>query len=171
PPRRPSDLPFLHQPLRRLFHLAAAQAIDNAALALPRLKEGAQLPPCIVLPRDCVGDVRPVETRRENARLIKLQAMDQIAPRLRVRRRRQRKARNAGKLFLERCKLQIFRPKVMSPLADAMRLVNRDERQRNAREKLREAVARQPLRRDIEKIKTARREIIAHPPRLLRRKG
>ena len=57
-----------------------------------------------------------------------------------------------------RGELAILRAEVVAPLADAMRLVDGEQRDLDVREHLQEARRRQPLGRDIEQVELAVRE-------------
>ncbi len=63
--------------------------------------------------------------------LLQAKPFDDVVARLRIGRRRQRDARHAGIVFRKPAELAILRPEIMSPLGDAMRLV--DGKQRDLR--------------------------------------
>jgi len=157
------------EPLGGLLDLPAAQAIDDAALPRPLREEALQLALRIVLLDDGVADVRTVEARREDARIVELQPVDEIVARLRIGRRRQRHARHAGEAFPQHGELEIFRPEVVAPLADAMGLVDGEEADPDACEQSEKSVADKTLGRHIEEIEIALRQRDADVPGFLRR--
>ena len=115
-----------------------------------------------------VADVRPVEARGKDAGVVELQAVDEVVPRLRIGRRRQRHARHAREALLQQRELQIFGPEVMAPLANAMGFVDGKQPDPDARQKPHEPVADQTFRRHIEKVYLARHQRIANVARLIR---
>ena len=64
-----------------------------------------------------------------------------------------------GKRLPQDPELAILRPEVMPPLADAVRLIDREERRTGAPEPLRESRQRQPLGRDVEQVHPRHREV------------
>ena len=67
----------------------------------------------------------------------------------------QREARHLRKSLEQRQQQPVIGPEIMAPFADAMRLVDRDQRQRDARDQAAEALARRTLRRDVEEVEIA----------------
>ncbi len=118
------------QHLRRLLHRPARETVDDPALAAMLVAdETQQLAARIVLAGDGVADVRAVEALHELARVLQLQARDDLAPRGGVGRGRERDARYAGVTFSEHRELQVFGAEVVPPLRDAMRLVDGEQRE------------------------------------------
>ena len=115
------------KPARRFLDGGAAQAVDDAALALMAAQEGEKLPPWLDLGRDRVGQVRPVETRDEQARPVEPEAARDVIARLRIGRGGECDAGHARKSLADRCELEIFGPEIMAPLADAVGFVDREE--------------------------------------------
>ena len=74
----------------------------------------------------------------------------------RVGRRRQRQARHAGEARAQHAETAIFGPEMMAPLADAMGLIDREQRDRHLVEPLQRAFERQALGRDVEQLRAAR---------------
>jgi hypothetical protein len=89
--------------------------------------EGEELAARVLLQRNRVADVRPVEALQEQQRAFQLQAAADVLAGLGIGRRRQRQARHAGKAGGQLVELHIFRAEVMAPLADAMGLVDGEE--------------------------------------------
>ena len=85
---------------------------------------------------------------------------DDLLARALVGRRRQRDARHVRKPLGENLELAVFGPEVVTPLRDAVRLVDREQRQcRCVRKAPSVRSCTQALGRDIEKIEAARREL------------
>ena len=57
-----------------------------------------------------------------------------------------------GNCSARHARLAVFRAELVAPLRDAMRLVDREQRELQARQPLQRAVRQQPLRRDVEQI-------------------
>ena len=110
----------------------------------------------IALVDDLVADVRPVEARDELRRTAKLQPLDDLFARQLVGGRGQRDARHVGKALGDDRQRDIFGAEVMAPLRDAMRLVDREQRDLGSRQQRQAARRHQPLRRHIEQVEIAR---------------
>ena len=109
-------------------------------------------PRSLVFMRHAIADVRPVEAGDEDAALLELQPFPDVAPRRRIGGGGQRDARHGGKALMQHGELQIFRPEVVAPLRDAVRLVDGEQRQLAAVEQGEERVGQQPLRRHIDEV-------------------
>ena len=140
------------QPRRRLLHLAAREAVDDAALVLAPGQEIEQLLLPLLPLHDGVGDVRPVEARRENLRIVQAKPFDDVFARGRVRRRCQRDARHAGKVGRDRRQFAILRAEVVAPLADAMRLVDREQADVRILQHVLEARRHKPFGGNVEQL-------------------
>src|SRR2546425_5141640 len=77
--------------------------------------------------------------------------------------------REPGEPLAQHAELPVLRPEVVAPLADAVRLVHREERRIGARQLLGEAVHDQALRRDVEQVVAAGAEAAEHLRALRRR--
>ena len=141
-----------NQPLRGVLHFFSRQAIDNPGRALVRDEELLELATCVVLLRDAIADVRPVETRNELARRFQGQPLDHLTPRRRIRGRGQRDAWNLGKALVQDRELAILRTEIVAPLRHTVCLVDCEQRDRHARQQVEAAFGQQPLRRDIEQF-------------------
>ncbi len=95
-------------------------------------------------------------------RRVEVEARDDLVARRRSRRRGERHARNARETALELVEHQVVLAKVVAPLRDAMRLVDRDQRQRHAGEHLERLLLHEPLGRDVEKLQGRALEIGDH---------
>ena len=87
------------------------------------------------------------------------QFRNDVLARALVRRRRQRDARHVRKTLRENLELAVFGPEVVTPLRDAVRLVDREKRNVAAFEKPERALLHEALGRDVEKVEAARREL------------
>jgi hypothetical protein len=86
----------------------------------------------LVLLDDGVADVGPVEAGHEQARFFELQALDDVGAGVVVGRGRQRQARHARELLVQRAQAQVFLAEVVAPLADAVRFVDGKQAQQAA---------------------------------------
>jgi hypothetical protein len=142
--------------LRRLLHGFARQAVHDARLARVLLADEAQqLSARRVFRGDAIADVGPVETLHEGARLAQVQALDDLAARGRIGGGGQRDARHRGVALRQHRELQVLLAEVMPPLRDAMRLVDREEGDRELIEQREAALGDQPLRREVQEIQLA----------------
>ena len=93
-----------------------------------------------------------MEAGDEHLRLLHPQRAQDVVARARIGGRGQRHARHAGEVVGQTCQLAIFGAELVAPLRHAVRLVDREQRERQARQPLHRAVAQQPLRRDVQQI-------------------
>ena len=93
-----------------------------------------------------------MEAGDEHLGRIHAQRMQDVGAGARIGGGGQRDARHAGKAVRQTCQLAIFGAELVAPLRDAMRLVDREQRERQARQPIHRAVAQQPLGRDIQQI-------------------
>ena len=107
-----------------------------------------------------------MEAGGEHLRIIHPQRGENIHPCARIGRRRQRDTRHTGEAARQHREFTIFRPELVAPLADAMRLINRDQRDVLALQPFHRPRRQQPLRRDVEQIQPP---IIQRPPHLAMR--
>ena len=150
-------VPPTPEPLRRVLHLAARQAVDDARVpAVLGVEEAQELIARIVFRRDGVADVRAVEAADEDPRVPEPEALGNFAPRRGIRGGGERDARHAGVPFVQHRELEVLGPEVVAPLRDAVRLVDGEERDAQAVEQGEGALAHQPLRRDVEQVEPAR---------------
>ena len=73
---------------------------------------------------DAIGQIRTIETRDENFRIAQFELRADIFPHARRGRGGKSKQRNAGKCFPHFAQAPVFRPEIVSPLADAVRLIH-----------------------------------------------
>ena len=72
-------------------------------------------------------------------------------------------------MYAQTAEQAVFRPELVAPFRNAMRLVNREEQDGNAAQPFDGVLARQPLRRKIQKTIFARARLFDHA-RLLHRR-
>jgi hypothetical protein len=141
--------------IETLFAPAGAPSVARVLVA----QEGEQLRARVLLRDDGVADVRPVEAADEDARGAELETTHDVGARQRVRGGRQGDARHARVALVQHREAQVVLAEVVPPLADAMRLVDREQRQQPAlvqRVELREhARRRDPLGRGVEEHEPA----------------
>ena len=117
-----------HEQFRELLDLLAAQAVDDAALALVLLDETDDLAVHVVLGPDLVVEVRTVERRLENRGVGHAQVLLDVELHLGGGRGRQGDQRRRTDLVDDRPDTAVLRAEVMAPLRDAVRLVDGVER-------------------------------------------
>ena len=98
----------------------------------------------------------PIEARDELARVVQMQALDDLAPRRRIGRGGERDARHVGKAFVQDRELPVLRTEIVAPLRDAVRLVNGEQRDGHLRHLFEEPLGQQTLRRDVQQLQLAR---------------
>ncbi len=109
-----------------------------------------------------------MEAGDEHRRVLHSQRAQDVGPGAPIRGRRQRDARDAGKAIGEARERAVLRTELMAPLRHAMRLVDREQRERDAREPVERAVAEQAFGRDIQQVERALRQITRDLARLVR---
>ena len=92
------------------------------------LDEAQQLRQWLLLFLDAVADVGPVETAHEVLRAFELQPLHDVGARERIGRGRECNARHTAIALVQHRERTIFGPKVVAPLAHAMRFVDRKQR-------------------------------------------
>ncbi len=156
----------------RLLGAPAGEAVDDAGVARGLgAQEADQLGRGVALGRDPVADVRAIEAAEEHARRFQAQLGRDLAPGRQIGGRGQRDPGHLGPALVEHGELEIFRAEVMAPLRDAVRLVDREQRDRDLVEPGQETVGQKPLRRQVEKIELARFGLAANPALLLGRQA
>ena len=140
------------QQLRKLLDLLAAQAVDDARLALVALDVADDLLGRIDFRADFVKQVRAVERRLEHRRVEHAQVLLDIHLHLGRRGRRQRDQRRGSDLVDDRAYAAILRPEVVSPLRNAVRLVDRIERNSDFAQEIDIILLRKRLGGEIEQL-------------------
>src|SRR5690606_34801650 len=101
-----------------LLRGALAKAVDDAALTLEPFEESQHLPFRAFLFSDGVADVRPVEACNEAVFGVDLQMLQDLAPRGRIRGRRQRHSGRVGKMRGQAVEPAVFGAEIMAPLGE-----------------------------------------------------
>ena len=159
---------FALQPCGELFDLAARLAVHDPGLAVVPREDVEQLPPQRAAPQHAIRQVRPIEGSDEDERIAQPELADNVAPDALGRRRRERVERHRRELLAQPSQLPVLRPEIVAPLADAVRLVDRDETQarllQHAPQRL-AALADDALRRHVEQpaaaVAHAREHLVA----------
>ena len=86
---------------------------------------------------------------------VELELRDDVAPHVRRGRRRERDGRRRAELLADLGDAQIARPEVVPPLADAVRLVDGEQRHAGVAQPLGGRAGVEPLRRDVEQLDVA----------------
>ena len=153
-----------HELLGGLLGALARQAVDDArvAVGLARRKRTS----CarrVGLGRDLVADVGAIEAadeerarRRGRAAAISRRVGGSAVAVSAMR-------GTCGTALAQHGELEILGAEVVAPLRDAVRLVDREQRERQRSSQARKPSVEQPLRRDVEQVERARRGLAAHP--------
>ena len=109
--------------------LARRGAIDDAAGAVMARQHVEQLRRLADLRLRADLEVRAMEARDEHLGVIHAQRMQDVGAGARIRGGGQRDARHAGEAFRQAGERAVFRPELVAPLRDAMRLVDGEQRE------------------------------------------
>ena len=143
------------QLLRDLLHPVARHAIDDAGLAPPPGEEGQQLADALAARLDRIADIGPVEARDETLRLLQPELAGDVGACLGVGRRGERNAGHARKALRQHGEAPVVRAEIVAPLADAMRLVDGEQRERRPVQHVEEARRGEALGRHIDEVEPA----------------
>ena len=161
--------PVLDERRGGLLHRRAREAVDDPCVpGVLGAQQVEQLRLRPVLGHDPVGDVGPVEAGDEVACALQLEALGDLGPRGRRRRRRQRDARDGRPALVQHRQLEVVGPEVVAPLGHAVRLVDREERDRRPVEQVEGGAAAEALRRHVEQVELTRHERALHGAAVLR---
>ena len=138
--------------LRNFLHAPSGERIDNAGFILVRREESAELILRAALLKDLVADIGAVEARDVPYGLLQPQHLHHVLARLRIGCRRQRDQGHAREMLPECAKLCVLRPKVVTPLRHAMRLIDGDQSDRDPSKPLDEAGIHQALGRHVQQV-------------------
>ena len=94
-------------------------------------EKGKKLPVAVAFIGHAVTDIGPVETGNEHARALQFQLHHDFLACDRVRRGGERNARNVGKPFVQNRQTPVFGAKIVPPLRNAMRFIDREQRHRH----------------------------------------
>lgn len=118
---------------RDVFAVAAAQAVDDAALARVRraheLGDALERRTASALRLDAVREVRAIKRLSEHDRVAHAELRLDVFDRVDTRGSSQRHDWNARELLAQPVETHIVRPEVVPPLVDAVRLVNHEARE------------------------------------------
>ena len=144
------------EPIGSLLNRAPGKAIDDPGVGGVFLgEESPELFERIELGDDSIEQVRAIIADGEDPRLGEPKLCHDVATCRTVRGRGQRQERHPRKAFLQDRELLLFRAEIMTPLGDTMRLVNGEEGEAAAGEKLQAAWRHQSLGRDINEVERA----------------
>ncbi len=139
---------------RDLVGGVAGGGVDDASAGLigdERLELGGQP----VAGRDGVADVRPVEAGDDQPIIGNAELLEDVGAGMRVRRSGEREPRHVRKGIEQRAQQTVIGAEVVPPFGDAMRLVDREQRERGRAQQATEALARGAFGRDIEQVQLA----------------
>ncbi len=148
------------QLFRQPFDALARRAIDDAGLALVAADEVHDLSRRIVLAHEGEMQVRPVEGAHEDPRLGAEEFRHDLVAGAGIGAGGDRDDRRIAERGGRRAQVHVFRPKVMAPLRDAMRLVDGEPVDAGLAQPVERPGFEQPLRRNVEQ---------PHRPRFERR--
>ena len=146
---------LLDQPGGGVVDPLAGGAVDDTGLAGEFAQEGEQLAPWLILDDDAVADIGAIKTGDELTRLLQRQTLADFMSGLGIGGGGQRNSRNVGKAIVQNRQAEILRTEIMAPLRDAVRFVDRKERDATGRKQLKAAIGEQALGRHIKQINLA----------------
>ncbi len=150
------------QKFGQFLGLAPRGAIDDAALAAMLFDE-IQQSACGRRPwPHRQPQIGPVEAVHENRRLAAEKLCQNIGARRGIGRRGEGDRLHAAERRLHLAERRIFGTEVVAPLRNAMRLVDRQQRDLGALEQIERVGLHQPLRRDINETQFAARDGVEH---------
>ena len=151
-----------HEQLGQLLDLLAAQAVDDAALALVLLDVTDNLPVHIVLGPDFVIQVGAVERRLEYRSVAHTQVFLDVHLHLGGSRRRQGDQGRRADLVDDRTNAAVLRTEIMPPLRNTVRLVDGVERNLDLAQKRHVILFGERLRSEVEQLGPPLQHIVAH---------
>ena len=111
------------QTRRDILRTDSALAVNDPTIAWPRAHKAQELLVRTVFGQHSIGKIRPIKASDITACSAQAQLLNDVLLHALCRRCGKRHHRRFRKQFAQFHKLAIFRSKVMSPLADAMRFV------------------------------------------------
>ena len=148
--------PLPGQEFGRLPDGAAGHAIDDAGVAGMLVLDKAQkVVARAALRHDAIEQVRPVVTGGEQRRSFEMQTLDDVATGRLVGGRGQRDQRRLRKAVFQDAERLVVAAEIVAPLRDAMRLVDREQRDLHAAEQVQRMWQREALGGDIQQVKRA----------------
>ena len=156
------------QQLADLLDALARGTVDDAALVPAFFEQLEQRPALVLRPQDLKAQVRPVKAGDDRHRVLQLQDADDVAAHLRRRRGGEGGQGGPPRQLLQKVQnFQIARAEILPPLGDAVRLVDREQRDLQLLRERAEAVGQQPLRRDVENLVSAEARVAVGLAQLL----
>ena len=128
------------------------RAINNSAFFRTRAEKIQQLVERFVFGENAVSQVRAIEAGDVNFRRAQFQMRNDVLAHAAGRRGGKRHERHIWKKFSQLGNLAVFGTKIVSPFADAMRLVNRNELHIPFLQIGKKTGKHQSLRRDVEQF-------------------
>ena len=144
-----------YQALGHLLHPVAAGAVDDAAVALLTLDVAQQLFCRLELLHQAVADIGSVETGGMDEGILQFEAMQDIAPGRLVGGGGEGHHGHLGEPLLEPAQGRILGAKIMTPLGDAVGLVDGKQAEGLLGQPVHEFVLQQPLGGDIDNLDLA----------------
>ena len=138
----------------------AALRVDDAAFGRALLHERDDRGEGALFGAHAVRQIRAVEARDVQARVPHPESVQDVVPDARVCGRRQGDHGDRRKAFADFAKAPVFRAKVMTPLADAVRFVDRETRHAPTRQVAQKPFEQQPLRSHVEQPEVAGAEAL-----------
>ena len=140
------------QARRQILGRLAGETIDDAAFVRSFTQQGNNLRVSLGLGGDAVAEIRPVEARHVLRRVAHLQLLTDVVPHAARGGGRQRNDRHFWKTPAQFGQLAVLRPEVVTPLADAMRLIDREPGDRPAGQLLKKAGREEALGCEVEQF-------------------
>src|SRR4051794_5098525 len=106
--------------------VAPSDAIDDAGLAAMTAEHLLDLRHFIAPRNDAIGEIRPVEVADQLDVVAKPELLGDVAPHAFGGGGGERVQRRLRKELAQLAELAVFRTKIVTPLADAMRLIDRE---------------------------------------------
>ena len=142
----------MSQAVVQTFHFFAGDAVDDARFVFVSIDDLDQLGIDIASWHDAVAEVRAITVANEEARFSQAELLDDIIADFLGRCRGEGVHRNVRGKTTQLSKLSILGAKVVAPVTDAMRLVDRDCAKTSSAKSRKESITAQSLRRDEEKL-------------------
>ena len=101
--------------------------------------------PLVDARQDAVDEIGAIEIADEEQRIAQRELLGDVAPHLPRRGRGVRVNRGVSELVPQQRELAIFRPEIVAPVADAMRLVDRERLRAHPLQQRAESGQRQPF--------------------------
>ena len=158
------------QRIRKLLGLPPRGAIDDAALPAMLADEVGDLLPSAGLGLHCQPQVRPIEAVHEHRRRAAEKLIHNIRARGGVSSRGECHRLYVAEFCLHRAECCVFGAEVVAPLRNAMRLVDRKQRDLGALEEFDGIGFHQALGCNVKKTQVAARDAIGRSPSSRRRR-